>query len=76
MQAEFDVAHSTAMRALKRLVDANILEEFTGKGRNRPFAARKVLDISNVQKLKFLHILIFNQTSPVDPTNDSLNCGS
>lgn len=43
---EFDVVHSTAMRALTKLVALNILEELSPKGRRRQFVARNILNLN------------------------------
>jgi Fic family protein len=41
----FDVEQSTAYRAISALVDEGILEEVTGKGRNKEYRAKEIFDI-------------------------------
>lgn len=41
----FDVEQSTAYRAISKLVDEGILEEVTGKERNKEYRAKEIFDI-------------------------------
>jgi Fic family protein len=41
----FDVEQSTAYRAITELEEAGVLEEVTGKGRNKEYRAREIFDI-------------------------------
>ncbi|WP_336135406.1 Fic family protein [Natronomonas amylolytica] len=41
----FDVERSTAYRAISKLVDEDILEEVTGKKRNKEYRAKEIFDI-------------------------------
>lgn len=43
---ELDVVHSTAMRALTKLTEFNIVEELPAKGRRRRFVARNILNLN------------------------------
>ena len=45
IQKRFNVSHPTAMRALQRLVDMQILQEITGRERNRVYMAKEILRI-------------------------------
>ncbi|MFC5973456.1 Fic family protein [Halomarina salina] len=45
VQTLFDVEQSTAYRAISSLEDDGLLEEVTGKGRNKEYRAREIFDI-------------------------------
>jgi len=45
VQRLFDVGQPTASRVINELVDEGVLEEVTGKGRNREYRAREIFEI-------------------------------
>lgn len=45
VQRLFDVKQPTASRAINELVDEGVLEEVTGKGRNKEYRAREIFEV-------------------------------